>query len=804
MYRQVERGSGRTGLDTGTTEPRPHVPEFLELLPGPYGGPSRPRGMLYGRDRDLAELISLLTDPAERLITVTGPGGVGKTRLALEAAHRAEGIFVDGLVIVSLAPVRDPELVVPTIGQAIGLHRSDTAPMLMRIIGALHEQRVLLLLDNFEHVAEAGLDIARLLHACPRVTILATSRIPLHLQDERLFPVAPLAVEPSPTSGESELPGGVRLFLDRARQRDPSLIQNQSLVLDVQEICRQLDGLPLAIELAAAHIGTISPRELKQRLNPRLSLLSHGYRDLPERQRTMRATIAWSYELLSEWQRHAFQWLSVFVGGFRLHTAEALLTDRDAGDSAARNGEPFIETIGALVASNLLHRSPGAGNDDRYAMLEIVREFGIELLREHGELEQAHRAHASWYASNREWLDPNRFDSNESFIAHLWDIDAEYPNLLAALNRSAAMDDYQTVLDIAGNAATFWHHRGLLNEGRTWLQMGLERAPDAPPRSRGWALAGLGMVQWTQGDGPAAEPVLLEALSIAERIGEIELRALSLHMLALIDADAGKHERSIERIELALSIWRELRLPSDAAMALMIRSGFAPLPGERDLRERYVLEALDIFEEIGHRSGSGFCLLRLGRLWLDSGDERKAFDFFARAASAFLEIDERWAIARSLAYLSHLALQHRLTTEAATLIGVMDERLGRAGAQLALGFRPIAEETRARLEASMSRHAFGSATAAGARASVADIESLIASIQAAIFAREQLTQRERDVLELIAMGATDREIADALFISPRTVHTHVGHILTKLDVSSRRDAVRRARELRLIATNTSP
>jgi predicted ATPase/DNA-binding CsgD family transcriptional regulator len=799
MHRQVDRGNV-TGVQTSPVPySSAYAPERSEILWNTARGIPRPGTPLFDRESDIERLCEMLDSPDIRLLTITGPGGVGKTRIALETTNQVAHRFPDGVIAISLAPIRDPAHVLPSIAHGAGLQLFDPRDAESHLIAALHEQRALLLLDNCEQVLEAAPGIAQVLNGCPHLKVLATSRAPLNLAAERIFQAMPLSFGSVPVTSGETLPGAIQLFVTRAKHGDPGFALDHRNAHDIQEICRRLDGLPLAIELAAARVRTISPRELLERLEPSLPMLIHGSLDFQERQQTMRAAIAWSYELLSGQEQRLFRWLSVFVGGFFLRAAESIVTALCATEALPLlTAAELVESIDSLVTSNLLQKTPGNGREYRYAMLEVVREYGLELLRTHDEQTAAFRAHAAWYASIREWLDPNRYAAGERFIDHLWDIDAEHPNLRVALARSSKLGDAERVLQIAGNAAIFWHHRGFLAEGRAWLEQGLAKAPVAVAETRCWGLAGLGLICWTQGDARVAEPPLLEALEMAETLEHQELRALNLHLLALVDASSGNRGQARERAEQALTLWTKLQLPSDQAMALSILSNLPPEPGMPDHRDRDGLRALEIFESIGHPSGTAFALHRLGRLDLLAGDERRAFRSFAQSIERWLSVDERWAIAMPLVLLANMAMRHGRPQEAGTLLGVVEQRLRSASATLTNDYRAIFDELHATLSKRLGTVKLETVLLTGRRFSAEEIESEIADLEARIFDRALLSPREVAVLKRIAAGDTDREIADALFVSPRTVNSHVGHILTKLDVPSRKAAVKRALELDLI------
>jgi predicted ATPase/DNA-binding CsgD family transcriptional regulator len=817
MYRQAEGGAG--GVDSLGLQPPSfsNQADFLEtpaveLMPGTtrqfLGGLPQVMTPLIGREAELSLLVPQLTPHSARPITITGMGGVGKTRLAIESATRCRDRFPDGVHFVSLAPVRNPDHVLPTIARGLGIQPAAAQGVLEALTVRLHEQRMLLVLDNFEQVIDAATAIGDLVAACPLLAVLITSRAPLRLESETIFQTSPLSLQtpdPGAVSTTERIPDAVKLFIDRGRQIDPAFCLDDHMLKTVLEICRRLEGLPLAIELAAARLRTVSPRELLSRLDPSLPLLSAGFRDLPERQQTLRATIAWSYDLLPEREQRNFRWLAVFVGGFRLPAAEAVVHSMlgATGTEPARSGQ-LLDSIDALIASNLVHRVPGLSQDSRYAMLEVVREYGLELLAARNELAAAQSAHVQHYSSIREWLDPNRFQPDERFIDHLWDIDAEFPNLRVALSTCEKTENFERMLDIAGAMAVFCHHRGYLGEGRFWLERSLAAAEQATPEARGWGLAGLGLLLWTQSDALAAEPVLLEALELANQLDHTELRALSLHLLALVDLEHEELTRARGRIEEALQLWRVLDLPSDEAMALHILGWISALGGDLDRGLDDARACLAIFDSIGYTGGVGHAQQNIGRLEQRAGNERSAYAHFALAVSTMLSIDDRWAINRPLVSLADLATRHRQFEIAATLIGVIHNRQRLSDSGLGRQFRKMFDQVSASIEGALGHRSYRAKRRAGSGLAPEEINALIAELGDRIFSRPLLSHRETQVLQRIAASETDREIADALFVSLRTVHTHVSHILTKLEVSSRRDAVRRARELGLLSSPHSP
>ena len=472
---------------------------------------------LVGRERELIEIRELLLGGSEvRLVTLTGIGGVGKTRLAVAAARAslAEGHFPDGVGFVGLAPLRDPALVVSTTARSLGLKEEQGQSAASALHAHLREKRMLLVLDNFEHLLEAAAEIVHLVEACPGLVVLTTSRAPLRVRGEHEYPVPPLAL-PSSTQHPTEeellkTPSG-RLFVDRARAASPSFALTSEDAAAVAAICWRLAGLPLALELAATKVRVLEPAALLSRLDQ--ALTTAWARDLPERQRTMRATLDWSYELLSELERRLLRRLSVFAGGFTLEAAEAVGAIEDYSEVP----EEVLGLLGVLVEQSLVvMQPPKAGVEARYEMLEPVRQYALEKLEQSGEAGDAHRKHAEYFLGLAERAQPELMGERQ--VEWLERLEQENSNLRAAMNWALATSDAETAARMGWALWEFWWVHGYQREGLQWMKTVLER--ELSPSVRARALVAAGTLAFGNGDYEQCEKYAEEGLKLSPQVGD--------------------------------------------------------------------------------------------------------------------------------------------------------------------------------------------------------------------------------------------------------------------------------------------
>jgi predicted ATPase/class 3 adenylate cyclase len=512
---------------------------------------------LIGRERELVEAAALLTNGL-RVLTLTGTGGTGKTRLALQLAADVVDEFPDGVFFVSLAPVHDWELVAPTIARTLGLREQPGETVLETLDGYLGDKELLLVLDNFEQVLAAAPAVAGLCASAAELKLLVTSRTPLHLSGERTYPVPPL-----------ELPESVRLFAERAHAAALEFDVTEENEDAVAEICRRLDGLPLAIELAATRIRSLPPPALLRRLDQRLKLLTGGAQDLDERQRTLRATIEWSYELLPQAERELFARIGVFVGGSRLDAAEAL------GEAIEID---VLDGLHSLVEKSLLRQRPDADGEPRFWMLETIREYALELLDDGGTLEEARRAHAEWFLALAEHVDVESRTGDQAALFDL--LDADNANLRAAVDWAEETGDDDLLLRLATALWGFWATRGHIAEGTAVLESALALAGRRSAR----ALLGLCTLRILRGEEEGLDDDIREALRACEELGDPYSLAQAWNLRGQFDGSVrGRLGAGEESWHHALRYAEQGGFAAEKAESvswLLISAIFGPLPVE--------------------------------------------------------------------------------------------------------------------------------------------------------------------------------------------------------------------------------
>jgi predicted ATPase len=610
-----------------------------------------------GRQSEVAAAKELLLRPEVRLLTVTGPGGIGKTRLAVEMAGGLVDRFPGGIHFVPLSPLSDPALIVPVIVQTLGIREGGGQSPLEILKKNLQESAgapILLLLDNFEHLAQAAPVVADLLAMAPDLKILVTSRGALHIYGEHEFPVPPLALPDSRATPAVEdllqFPA-VALFVQRAVAAKPDFLLNSQNAAAIIEICTRLDGLPLAIELAAARVKVLSPAAMCTRLASRLQLLTGGARDLPQRQQTLRAAIDWSYDLLTPAEQKLFRRLSVFVGGCTLEGAEAVCDTKGDLDL------DLLDGTASMVDKSLLQQVEQTSGESRFMMLETIREYAREKLEASGEKAATKRAHAAYCLVLAEEDAAEHTGAERS--AWLERFASEHDNFQAAIEWLIETGDADWGLRLGAALFRFWETREYFAEGRDTLGKLLQiPAAAAPSKACGRALFSAGVLAGEQGDYIPASALIQESLDIARTLDDKQAVAVALNALAVFARDQGNIALAHSLFEENLLLWREIGDRTAIARSLSNLANVVKLQKDYPRARSLYAECLGIFQTLGDHSCVAWSLNYQGDVARDQGESAAARSLYEQALANFREVGDRWGIAGTLADLGTLAREH--------------------------------------------------------------------------------------------------------------------------------------------------
>jgi predicted ATPase/DNA-binding CsgD family transcriptional regulator len=752
-----------------------------------------------GRSKALAEVTRLSEDT--RLLTLTGSGGCGKTRLAVAVADELVEGFEDGVWMVELAPLADPTLVPHVVAAILGVREQPGRTLTETLSGYLGSKKVMLVLDNCEHLVEAcAVLVEALLRSCPELRILATSREALGITGEVAWPVPSLSLPDLRRLPDIESLSryeSVRLFLERAAAVKPIFALTEQNATAVARVCYELDGIPLAIELAAARVKVLSVEEISERLEDSFGLLASGGRTAMPRHRALRATMDWSHDLLSDHERIVFRRLSVFAGGFTLAAAESVC----AGEDLERGG--VLGLLSHLVDKSLV-TAREKGGETRYRLLELVRQYARERLEGAEDEVRVRQQHTAFFAGLAEEAEGELTGPDQA--QWLVRLEAEHDNLRAALSWTLAESgEEESGLRMAAALWPFWLARGYLSEGRGWLESAVSRGGSAPARARAKALNGAGWLAAFQGEYGAAKALIEESLALYRELGDKEGIASSLVNLGSV-AWLGQRDDvpMAALVEEATMLKPELKDRRTVAYLLLLKGGVALARGDRERMVTLNEESLALFREIRDTLGVVICLMNIGLVTLVQGDYERATALLRESLYLARELDHKLYIQYCIIGLAGVAASQGWPVRAARLWGAGEGMSEIYGTHFFTRAGRSEIDYESRLAAARSQLDEAAWAAAWAEGRAMDPE------QAVEYALEQeeaapepaapktypagLSAREAEVLGLVATGLTNAEVAERLFLSSRTINWHLSSIYRKLGSHSRTEAARFASE----------
>ena len=740
----------------------------------------RPLTSFIGRERELAQAKRLLQ--GSYLVTLTGPGGSGKTRLCIAVAAEVAGDYPDGVYFVPLAPVRDPGLVPSTIAQSIGLQDARDRPLMEHLVSQLRGRQLLIVLDNFEHLLDSAPVVTRLLQETSAVRILISSRSSLRLSGEQECPVPPLAVpaeDARPTAASLAGCESVRLFAERAAAAVPGFAVDDDNAPAIAQIARRLDGLPLAVELAAARVKLLPPEAILPRLEHSLRLLTGGRRDLPDRQQTLRATIAWSYDLLTEGARRLLAVCSVFAGGASLEVIETVC------GAAVDIGLPVLDGLQEMVDQSLMRQLRSAGPSPvRYAMLETIREYAAECLEALPEAERARRAHAAAFLALVETAGrPHAGLARKEWLER---VDTEHNNIRAALNWYRQQDP-PVALRLAAAMSAFWSLRGHHTEGRQRLDELLNLVP-GESIARVSALNGAAWLAIDQGDYARAAGMLAESIGLSHALGDTVGEGIATVYLGRCKMSGLRIVEAGPEVERAVALMNEAGDRPAIAFSVFYSGLVALLTGQLEAACDLFTRCAAMAAELDLAPLSARARQMLGFPLLDLGELSAARATMAESFPEIMDVGDRWVIQIGLSGFIGLAAKTGRPRLALRLAGAADAYRDINEFSLPEPIGEIVDRWLAPARARAGRAA-DRLLAEGRRLSPEEAVGLVLANEPddgpPPGSRPTLTRREAEVAALAARGLTNRDIAAQLFLSVRTVEVHVDHILTKLGFRTR-------------------
>ena len=750
------------------------------------------RPQLIGRERVLVDTRALLLDAHERLLTLTGAGGCGKTCLALQLAADVRPAFADGVYLVELASISDEALILPTIAAALGMRDAPEQQLMSALVAFLQPRAMLLMLDNCEHLVDAcARHVSALLTACPNLRILATSREPLQIAGERQRRIAPLAVPELEQGANVEtllsIPA-VQLFVERAQAVEPAFALTDDNAAAVGAICVQLDGIPLAIELAAARVRVLTAEQILDRMDDWFQLLASTQRSAPTRQQTLKATLDWSYDLLTDDERQLFRQLGVFTGGWPLEAAEVF------GAEQGLTSADTLDVLTRLIDKSLV-QVDDSGTAARYWMLEPLRQYALHQVIHAGEEARARATHAYVYLGLVEQAAPELHGVQQ--LDWLVRLDRELGNLRLALPWMAE-HDAEALLRATVALALFWETRSHLREGRHWLELAARSAADAAPlRTR--ALIGAGRLAHQQTDYDAAEALHAESLSISRALGDRRGIAAALSEIGKTARNRDPdYRRSVALLEESLALCAELDDREMSAYTLL-NLGIGMWGVDEFARaDELMQQSLRFYQEGGNLRMAAINQTMLGQVAWSAERLEDAASHYAAALENHHRTGDWWFVVYSLRGLAAVLLGQGYIQEATRLLGAAEhlgELLGEVQTPIGgLVWGTLPEQVRARLEDDVFGRCWAEGLALGhdgaVRAAVDVVTTSTAAARPRVAPRveadpDTLTRREREIALLLARGKSDRQISEELYIAVSTVGVHVHHILEKLGLRSR-------------------